>query len=436
MTGGRAAVLALMLCWAAGGRARGDEGAFLARLVVDGTINPAVADFIHEGIERAAREGALALVIELDTPGGLLTSARAIVKDILGASVPVVVYVSPSGAGAGSAGVFIVMAAHVAAMAPGTNIGAAHPVGGHGEDIPGKLGQKVERFTTSFGEELARQRGRNVRWVRRAVRHSAVLGADRAVRRRVVDLVARNLTDLVRRVDGRAVMIEGESRDLALAPVLVGDQVRVRDYEMRLAQRLVAYLADPNIAYLLMMLGTLGLYAELTHPGLGIPGIVGGIALLLGLAALQVLPLNVSGLGLIALGIGLLVAELFLPTFGIVGAGGLVAFLLGSLFLFDTGSGIMVAPGLVYGVGGTMAALMLIVAVLVVRTQRRPATGGEEGMLHATATVTEALDPVGMVRVRGEYWSAESGERVSVGEHVEVVEVSGLRLRVRPLRSG
>ena len=404
----------------------------LVRVVIEGAINPAVADFIHDAIVEAEAEQAPALVIQLDTPGGLLPSMRAIVKDILGARVPVIVYVAPSGAGAGSAGVFITMAAHVAAMAPSTNIGAAHPVGGSGEDIKGTLGKKIENDIASFSQSIAQRRGRNIEWAVKAVRESVSITSDEAAKTHVVDFVARDLADLVKQADGREVDVAGTKRKLALAATIGSDgAVRVRTSEMRLAQRVLNALADPNVAYLLMMAGLLGLYVEFTHPGLSFPGIAGAICLMLAMAALHVLPVNTIGLGLLLLGAALLVAEAFLPTFGLAGVGGVVAFLLGSLFLFDTaGTGVAVARGLVFGVGGSLAAVILVVGALVVRTRRsQPRTGGE-GMVGEIGVLRER----GLVAVHGEYWKAESDEPVDVGERVEVTAVHGLTLTVRRAR--
>jgi membrane-bound serine protease (ClpP class) len=415
------------------GAAAPGEAPVLARIVVDGTINPAVAEYVHEAIGRAAAQGAAALVIQLDTPGGLLQSARAVVKDILAAPLPVVVYVAPSGAGAASAGVFITMAAHVAAMAPGTSIGAAHPVGGQGQDIPGAMGEKVESFTASFSEAIARQRGRNVEWAVKAVRKSESLAADEAAKKNVVDLVARDLDELVTRTKGRSVEVGGVARTLDLTPTLGPDgHVRVVDYEMRLAQRLLDVLADPNIAYILMMAGLLGLYVEFTNPGVVLPGVAGAISLVLGLTAMHVLSVNYGGLALIGLGAALLVAEAFMPTFGVLGVGGLVAFVLGSLFLFDAeGSGVAVARSLIAGAAAAFALVGLLVGTLVVRSQRRQASGGREGMRGAVGVARERLDPQGMVLVRGEYWTATSDTPIERDEPVEVVAVDGLRLRVR-----
>jgi membrane-bound serine protease (ClpP class) len=430
------------VCWAlallAGVAAGAAEPARLARIVIDGTINPAVAQYVDEAIHRASGDGAAALVIQLDTPGGLLQSAKAIVKDILGAPLPVIVYVAPSGASATSAGVFVTMAAHVAAMAPGTSIGAAHPVGGGGADIPGTMGEKVESFTAAFSESIAQQRGRNVEWAAKAVRESQSLAADDAAKQHVVDFVARDLDEVIRKASGRTIEIDGTRRTLDLLPTLGPDEhARVTDYPMRLSQRVLDVLADPNIAYLLMMLGLLGLYVELTHPGLVLPGVVGGISLVLGLTAMHVLSVNYGGLALVLLGVALLVAEAFLPTFGVLGVGGLIAFVLGSLFLFDADrSGVEVARGLIWGAAAALALVAMVVGTLVLRAQRLRPAGGREGMIGSAGVARERLDPDGMVLVRGEYWTASSEVPVEAGDAIEVVAIDGLRLRVRPAGSG
>jgi membrane-bound serine protease (ClpP class) len=410
----------------------------LARIVVDGSINPAVAAFVDEAIARAARDGAPALVVQLDTPGGLLQSARTIVKALLGAPLPVIVWVAPSGAGAGSAGVFVTMAAHVAAMAPGTSIGAAHPVGGQGEDIPGAMGEKVENFTASFSEAIAKQRGRNVEWAVKAVRESVSITADEAAKIKVVDLVAKDLGDIVRWASGKTVEVAGVPTKLALDAVLDADgQPRVHDYEMRLAQRVLNVLADPNVAYLLLMAGLVGLYVELTHPGFGLPGVAGAICLLLALTALQVLPVNYGALALLLLGAVLLVAEAFVPAFGVLAIGGLVALVLGSLFLFDAeGGGVGVARSLVLSVAGSVGVAMLLVSVLVVRTQFRKPTTGSEAMVGLRGEVRQRVAPQGMVFVAGEYWTARSDVPIEPGTPVEVTAIEGLVLHVRPVSTG
>jgi len=405
---------------------------YVSLLTVDGTINPAVVDYIQEGLARARDEGAAAVVIQLDTPGGLLDSAQIIVKDLLAAPLPVIVYVAPGGAGATSAGVFVTIAANVAAMAPGTNIGSAHPVDGSGGDIGGDMREKVENFAATLSKTIAQHRGRNVEWAEKAVRESVSATEQEALQLGVIDVIAADLPELLAKIDGREVAIGREKVKLAVAGAAVVP------LEMRLKQKVLNVLAHPNVAYLLMMAGILGLYLEFTHPGLFFPGIAGGICLLLGLTAMQILPINYSGLALIGLGLALLVAELFLPTFGIVGVGGIVAFVLGSLLLFDTPeSTVVLDPSLVVAAAATIGLFSLYVGALVLRSQRaRPLLGGE-GLVGEIGDVRAALRPGardGWILVHGENWSADAEEPIEVGARVEVVAVDGLRLRVRRAR--
>jgi membrane-bound serine protease (ClpP class) len=393
---------------------------------IDGGINPAADDFIRESIARAHDDGAKALVIQLDTPGGLLTSTRAIVKEILGAPVPVMVYVAPSGAGAGSAGVFITLSAHIAAMAPGTNIGAAHPVSGGGGEVKGVMAEKLENFTASFGETIAQKRGRNTEWAIQAVRKSVSITEKEALKKNVIDIVATNLDDLLKQADGKKVEV-GE-REVTLA---VKD-ARIDRFEMSLKERVINVLSDPQIAYLLLMAGILGLYMEFAHPGVIFPGVAGAIALLLAFASFQILPINYAGLALIALGVALLIAEAFLPSFGVVGVGGAIALGIGSLLLFDTqNSDLVVGRSIVFAAVGTLSAYMLFIGYLVLRTQKRRQTMGAEGMVGKIGEARTALNPTGRVFVHGEQWSAEGEEEIGVGEKVQVVAVDGLCLKVR-----
>jgi membrane-bound serine protease (ClpP class) len=404
----------------------------LVRIVVDGSINPAVADHVRDAIAHAAAAQAPALLLQLDTPGGLLTSMRAIVKDVLGAPVPVIVWVAPSGAGAGSAGVFITLAAHVAAMAPGTNIGAAHPITGGGEEPSGALGEKIENFTATLSEAIAQQRGRNVQWAEKAVRESVSATAEEAAKLNVVDFIARDLAELVAKADGRKVEVGGQKRALALAKAVRAPDggIRVVTVEMTLGQRVLNVIADPNIAYLLMMVGMLGLWVEFSHPGVVFPGVAGAICLLLGLTALHVLPVSASGLALLVLGLGLLLAEAFVPT-GLLGAGGIAALLFGSLFLFDRDAGVRVSRELVVTMTVLFSGFLLLIVTLVVRGQRRPIAVGAEAMVGEIGRAHERLAPSGTVLVHGEYWAADSDEPVDAGERVRVMAVEGLRLRVR-----
>ena len=406
------------------------EGRYVHLITVDAGINPATADFIQESIFSAERDGAEALIIELDTPGGLLDSTKTIVKDLLGTPLPVIVYIAPSGAGAASAGVFVTMAANIAAMAPGTTIGAAHPVGGEGENIGGDMREKVENFAVSLSKTIAQERGRNVEWAEKAVRQSVSITEQEALKLHVIDLIATDCDDLLRQVEGREVVVKGAKTRLSVA----GAEI-IRK-QMRLKQKFLNILANPNVAYLLMMAGLLGLYVEFTHPGVFFPGVAGGICLLLALTTLQVLPINYSGLALIVLGMALLVSELFVPSFGVLGVGGIIAFILGSLLLFDTPeSNLTVDPNIIYAAAATFGTFTLLVSYLVVRAQRRKPSLGREGLVGEIGEVRRPItrETPGKIFVHGEYWNAVADEPIGSGERAEVTAVEGMRLTVRPL---
>jgi membrane-bound serine protease (ClpP class) len=395
-------------------------------IAIDGSINPAVDDFIRESIARAKSSGARALIIQLDTPGGLLSSTRTIVKEILSAPVPVIVYVAPSGAGAGSAGVFITMSAHIAAMAPGTNIGAAHPVAGGGQEVKGVMGEKIENFTASFSETIARQRGRNAEWAIQAVRKSVSVTEKEALKLNVIDIVAKDIDDLLRQSDGRKVDLNGHPYILSVKDALI-----VR-HEMNLKDRIINIIADPNIAYLLLMAGILGLYMEFSHPGVIFPGVAGAICLILALISLQVLPFSYAGLFLIFLGIALLIGEAFIPSFGVLGIGGVISLAIGSFLLFDTQTGDLgVDRSIIFTAVATLASFVFAISYLVYRSQKSKPTLGIEGMLGQIADVKAKINPAGKVFVRGEYWNAEAEDEIDVGEKVEIVGYEGLNLKVR-----
>lgn len=395
-------------------------------IVIDGSINPAVDDFIGESITRAKAGGAQALIIQLDTPGGHLSSTQTIVKKILGATVPVIVYVAPAGAGAGSAGVFITLAGHVASMAPGTNIGAAHPVAGGGQEIKGAMGEKIENFAASFAETIAQQRGRNAEWAIQAVRKSVSITEKEALKKNVIDIIARDIDDLLKQADGRKVDLDGRPATLALK------DVRVERHEMSLKQKILNALADPNIVYLLMMAGILGLYMEFSHPGVIFPGVAGGICLLLALAGLQILPINYAGLALIVLGIGLLIGEAFAPSFGILGIGGIISLALGSFFLFDTeGSDLIVDRSIIFTAVGTLGSFVLAISYLVFRSQKSRPTMGIEGLVGELGETRSKLSPTGKVFVHGEYWNAQADGEIESGEKVEIIGYEGMSLKVR-----
>lgn len=404
------------------------------RAKVDGPITPATVDYLRGAMESARVANAAALVIVLDTPGGLLDSTKLIVQDLLAAPLPVFVYVSPGGASATSAGVFVTMAAHVAGMAPGTSIGAAHPVGGQGEDIKGDMRKKMENFVAAFGSAIAERRGRNVEWAEKAVRESVTATETEAVANRIVDFVAADLAEFLSKANGREVEVAGKKVELKLLDVLnVGGQPRVVDVEMTLRQRVVAFVSNPNIAYLLMMAGMLGLYIEMNNPGLVLPGVVGAICLLLALLAAQVLPISSTGALLLAVGMAFLVAEMFLPSFGALGLGGIAALALGSLFLYTPESALMVDRRLVAGVVATMGAFVaLVLGVLVSDRRRRPHTGSE-GMIGEVGVAIDGLQPRGIIKLHGEIWNAVSSVHVAAGGRVRVVRVRGLEAEVVPL---
>jgi membrane-bound serine protease (ClpP class) len=372
------------------------------------------------------------LVIQLDTPGGLLDSTRSIVKNLLAAPVPVIVYVAPSGASATSAGVFVTLAAHVAAMAPGTTIGAAHPVTGQGGDIEGEMGKKVENFAAAFGESIAERRGRNVEWAERAVRESVSITEVEAAATNVIDLVAGSIDELLNRCQGRVVQVGSAERTLDFSSAkTAGGQVVIVDVPMTFRQRVLSVITHPNIAYLLMMAGMLGLYMEMSNPGVVFPGVVGAICLLLALLAMQVLPVNSTAVLLILLGMAFLIAELFMPSFGILGLGGLLALTLGSLFLYTRESQLAVDPSLVMATLALFGLALALVAFVLVRDRRRRSVTGAEGLIGEAGVTVGVVHGSGKVKVHGEIWNAISKERIEPDRPVEVEAVEGLRVRVR-----
>lgn len=433
---GAAALAAALLLLAGAAAAAGHVN----EIRVQGTINPASSDFIQKAIAQSEEEGAVALLIQLDTPGGLVTATKDIIQAMLNARVPVIVYVAPQGAWAGSAGTFITIAAHVAAMAPGTSIGAAHPVGvgppGGGQE-PGEegrrdvAGEKAENLLAAYIESIARERERNVEWAVKAVRESVAIPADEALRLRVIDLVAPSRAELLRAADGRTVRVEGEARTLAVA------QAEVRTIEMSALERFLHVLASPDVAVLLLMAGMLGLYIEFSNPGLLIPGAVGAACLVMGLIALQILPFSWLGLIVFLAGLGLLAAEVFVGSYGVLFALGVVCLLVGGSMIFEVPEvsdlDVSFWSVLVPAVTG-MALFGALVAFGVGRTMGRRQTTGVGELVGLIGRATERLAPEGRVFVRGEYWNVRADEPVEAGEPVEVVAVEGMRLRVRKAR--
>jgi membrane-bound serine protease (ClpP class) len=405
-------------------------------VTIDGSINPASSDHLQQVIARSESDGAAAVLIELDTPGGLLAATKDIVQAILNARVPVIVFVSPRGAWAASAGAFVTMAGHIAAMAPGTSIGAASPVdasgGGGTRDEEGKRedvgAEKAEKFTTAFIEAIAKQRKRNVEWAAKAVREAEAVTQDEALKLGVIDLVAADVDELLRKVEGRNVEVAGQTMVLRVAGA------ERRQIEMPPMTRLFNTLADPNLAFLLVMAGLLGLWIELQHPGMILPGVVGLGCLVLAGIAFQILPFSWVGLLVLLVGLALIAAELFVTTHGVLLAAGLVCLLFGGTMIFDLpeSSDLSIAfwPVLVPVVGafGLFAA---VVVFAVGRTLLLRQTAGVDELIGAVGKVVSDLDPAGKVFIRGEHWNAVSVETIPRGARVEVTAVEGLQLRVR-----
>ncbi|MBW1682173.1 MAG: nodulation protein NfeD [Deltaproteobacteria bacterium] len=400
------------------------EGPVRHALIIEleGPISPASAMFVNRGLEEAAQKDAALVVLRMDTPGGLASSMRTIVKAILNSPVPVAVYVGPEGAGAASAGVMVTVAGHVAAMAPGTNIGAAHPVTAGGKDIEKTMSEKVVNDMASYGRGIAENKGRNGEWVEKAIRESVSITADEAVDLHVVDLIATDLDDLFQKLDGKEVEVAGGTVTLATKGL-----VKVY-YVPGFRDRILKTISDPNVAYILMMIGLAGLYFELSHPGALFPGVIGGISLILAFYSFQTLPVNYAGLLLIALAIIFFIMELKVPSYGILSVGGVVSLTLGSIMLFeDVGVSIKVMAPTILLVGG----FFVVLAALAFRAYRGKPKGGMEGLIGEVGSVEEAIDPEGLVFVHGEYWRARSREKLEKGARVVVEDMDGLVLRVR-----
>jgi membrane-bound serine protease (ClpP class) len=443
---GRLFLAGFLLC--AGASVAVSQGRIAAVLTLSGPVDPISARYIVRGLDRAQREGADIAIIEMNTPGGLGISMDQVVEKILASPVPVAVYVTPAGARAASAGVFIAMAAHITAMAPGTHIGAAHPVSPGGADIPGAMGDKILNDTTAKLRSLAALRGRPSDWADDAVRRSMSLTETEAVTRHVADVVIPSLGELLAGIDGRTV---ATSRGDV---VLRTSGAEVRRYRMSVIDWILAFLVNPDVAYILLVIGMFGVIFELSSPGAIAPGVAGGIALLLAFIAFGSLPTNIGGIVFIALAVGLFLVDLKAPTHGILTAGGIVAFVLGSFLLFPPWRQPSSPAALPAGVEGVPLAaaprisiLVIVVMTLLVvgfftfvlgkgiRAQARRITFGEEALVGGAGTTVTDLSPEGLVLLGGEQWSARSVEGgVGSGERVKVVGRDGLRLLVR--RSG
>ena len=424
-------------------------------LEVRGAIGPAISDFIERGIERATSHGARAVILRLDTPGGLDTSMRVIIKAILAAPVPVITFVGPSGARAASAGTFILYASHVAAMAPATNLGAATPIPigpgmlpkegdrdragddeeGAEKDEPAPaspsqaMGRKVLNDAIAYIRGLAKLRGRNADWAEKAVREGASLPAEDALEQGVIDLMAENIEDLLVKLDGRTVDVRGEEVTLDT------DDWSVATVKPDWRMEFLAVITNPSVAYVLMLLGIYGLLFELYNPGALIPGVVGAISLLLALYAFNVLPVNFAGVALILVGVALMALEVFTPSFGALGLGGIVALATGSIILIDTDvEEFKVSVPVVITISLAASALFLATALLAVRQRRRPVVTGREEMIGAVGAAQESFAASGRIMAHGELWTAHSERPVEAGERLRITAIEGLILEVEPLR--
>jgi len=400
------------------------RAAFVDIITVEGSITPVKLKYISDHIDMAVRDGAECLIIRMDTPGGLLQSTFEIDKKILAAAVPVIVYISPSGGRAASAGVFISYAAHRVYMAPSTNIGSATPVTMGGQDSSGVMMEKVTNDAVAHIKGLADRRQRNAEWAEKAVRERVNITDKEALELGVIDGIAGSLDNILAALDGQAIdTAEGRK-------ILDTDGADLRFRPLSLRYKILDKIADPNIAYLLMILGFYGIFFELRSPGAVFPGIFGAISLVLAFFAMQVLSINVAGLLLIVLAILFWILEAFTPTFGLLTTGGVVAFIIGSMMLYETPE-VKVSMGLIISLAVCTVLFLAVGLALSLRTRMTRATTGEQGLIGAVGTVVKTLNPEGQVSVRGEVWKAASSGKIQKGERVRVTGVEGLILRVQ-----
>ncbi|MDN5870037.1 MAG: nodulation protein NfeD [Nitrococcus sp.] len=451
----RAIVFAIAL-WSAAAAGAADGRALL--LTIDGPIGPAMSNYIGSELARAQRQGAALVILEMNTPGGLSTAMRDIIQAILASPVPVATYVAPSGSRAASAGTYILYASHVAAMAPGTNLGAATPVqigglpgmptpapdkepDGAPNKQPDKTGEqgsgptpatpmhrKMVNDAVAYIRSLAKLRGRNADWAEKAVREAASLPAHKALEMGVIDLMSDDVEELLRKIDGRVVKTATGKVTLATA------ELRVERVEPGWRTRILAVLTNPNVAYILMLLGIYGLIFELANPGAILPGVLGGICLLLALFAFQALPINYAGLGLILLGMTFIVAEAFAPSFGALGLGGVIAFVIGSIMLMDTDApSFQLSIMLVIGFAATSLLLLTATAALALRAHKRPVVSGNQQMLGSEGIAMADFSGSGWIHIHGERWRAHCDVALRAGQRVRVTDLQGLNLRVEPV---
>jgi membrane-bound serine protease (ClpP class) len=404
------------------------ESSTIDVIEVDGTIVPVVSDYINRGISEAEAKHSTACIIKLNTPGGLLHSTEEIVQRILNAEVPVIVYVSPSGGWAASAGTFITISSHIAVMAPGTTIGAAHPVSGSGEDIPEDVKKKVTEYSAAWIKSIAGTRGRDPEQAQLAVTESKSFTVDQALEYNLIDFQANDMASLIKQLNGREVTL---ANGKTVVINTTGDLLV--ENPMNFIEHFLRAISDPNIAYLLMSLATIGLITEISNPGLIFPGVAGGLCLLIALYSLGTLNAYWAGIILMLLAFGLFVAEIFTPTFGILTAGGITSMVVGSLLLFSNNPATMdISRGLIAVVVIVVAAFVIFIIGAIVRGQKRKVETGEEGLIGKVAIALTDMEPKGTVLVEGEHWSAmvDEGDKIKKGEETVVTKVDGLKLTV------
>ncbi len=395
---------------------------------VEGIINPATAKFITESIDQAVQGGGQCLIVQLDTPGGLMDSMRNIVKKILASPIPIIVYVAPGGARAASAGVFITMSAHIAAMAPGTHIGAAHPVTlGEGKESK-TMSEKIVNDTVSYIKTIAKTRGRNVEWGEQAVRKSVSITEEEALKLHVIDLISPDVQDLLAKLDGRVVKFDGVTR------TLLTKGIQPRSIKMSWRYKLLDTISNPSIAYILLMLGIYGIFFELSNPGAILPGVVGGIFLILAFYALQMLPVSFAGLALILFGIILFIAEIKVVSHGLLAIGGVISLFLGSLMLIESPTEYMrISLSVIIPAVLVSAAFFMFAVTKAIKARLTKPTTGMEGLIGETGTVSTSIAPEGKVSIHGEFWNAMSDQKIEAGEKIQVIGVMNLKLKVKKI---
>ena len=423
-------ILLILFSFASAGEIPSQEKSPVYTIEVDGIINPATAKFIVDSIDQAAQEGAQCLIIQLDTPGGLMESMRIIVKKMLASTIPIIVYVAPSGARAASAGVFITMAANIAVMAPGTHIGAAHPVmmgGGEGKESK-TMTEKIVNDTVSYIKTIAKNRGRNVDWAEKAVKKSVSITEEEAVKLNVVDFISPDLSSLLTKIDGKVVKFDGVTRTLQTKGV------QPKPLEMSWRDRLLDIISNPTIAYILLMLGIYGIFFELSSPGAILPGVVGGIFLILAFYALQMLPVNYAGLALILFAIILFIAEVKVVSHGLLAIGGVISLFLGSMMLFRSPVEYMrVSMSVIIPAVLVSAAFFIFAVTKAVHARLKQPTTGMEGLIGEVGIASTPIAPEGKISIHGEFWNVMSDQAVEKGEKVQVIGVANLKLKVKKI---